>query len=252
MDDQQLLRYSRHILLDEVGIQGQECINEAKVLVFGAGGLGSPALTYLIAAGCGQITVVDDDTVDLTNLQRQTIHTTDRVGMAKVASVAVAAQGLNPDVVIRPIQIRADGAELESLVRDADVVLDCTDNFNTRQKINAACVRYKKPLVSGSAIRWDAQLSVFDLRDVAAPCYACVYSPEQPPQEVKCSALGVFAPLTGITGTMQACEALKLIMGVGSLLKGRMLMFNALQMEWEQLKIRKNAQCPVCGGKNKS
>ncbi|MGL4667354.1 MAG: HesA/MoeB/ThiF family protein [Saezia sp.] len=247
MNDEELLRYSRHILLDEVGIEGQTRIHQAKVLVFGAGGLGSPALTYLVAAGCGHITVVDDDVVDLTNLQRQTIHTTDRVGMAKVNSVAVAAKALNPQVVINPVQTHADGVELEKLVHAADLVLDCTDNFSTRQAINAACVKYKKPLVSGSAIRWDAQVSVFDLRKDDSPCYACVYSPKHPPQEVKCSALGVFAPLTGITGAIQACEALKVIMTVGTPLTGRLLMLNVLHMEWEQLKIRKNECCPVCG-----
>lgn len=247
MNDEQLLRYSRHILLDEVGIEGQNRITEAKVLVFGAGGLGSPALIYLIAAGCGEITVVDDDTVDLTNLQRQTIHTTDRVGLAKVDSVVLAGQALNPNVVINPVQTRADGVELMRLVEDADIVLDCTDNFYTRQNINTACVKYKKPLVSGSAIRWDAQVSVFDLRDEDAPCYACVYSPQSPPQEVKCSELGVFAPLTGMAGTLQACETIKLIAGVGKPLVGRMLMLNVLQMDWDELKIRKNAHCPVCG-----
>lgn len=247
MNDELLLRYSRHILLDEIGINGQELINASNVLVFGAGGLGSPALTYLIAAGCGHITIVDDDLVDITNLQRQTIHSTDRIGLSKVHSVALSAQALNPHVLIEPIQKRADGDELDELVKKSQVVLDCTDNFYTRQKINAACVKYKKPLVSGSAIRWDAQLSIFDMRSLSSPCYACIYPPERPPNEVKCSALGVFAPLTGITGTLQACEALKIIIGVEQTLTGRMLMFNALQMQWEQIKIKKNPTCPICG-----
>ena len=247
MNDEQLLRYSRHILLDEFGIEGQDRVNKAKVLVFGAGGLGAPALTYLIAAGCGQITVVDDDVVDLTNLPRQTIHNTDRVGMAKVDSVAVAAQALNSNVSLRALKVRADGDVLDGLVADADVVLDCTDNFYTRQNVNAACVRHQKPLISGSAIRWDAQLSVFDMRQKESACYACIYSPLLPPEEVKCSTLGVFSPLTGITGTLQACEALKLIVGAGELLTGRMLMLNVLQMDWEQMRLQKNKSCPVCG-----
>lgn len=247
MNDEQLLRYSRHILLDEVGVEGQEQINKAKVLVFGAGGLGAPALIYLAAAGCGHITIVDDDMVDLTNLQRQVIHATDRVGMAKVESAALGMKAINPLIEICPVQQYAKGNALEELVRQATIVLDCTDNFSTRQRINAACVLHRKPLVSGSAIRWDSQVCVFDLRDDKAPCYACVYPPQNVPQEVECATLGVFAPLTGMTGTMQAAETLKLIMGVGQPLSARMLMLNALDMTCTEMKVRKNLSCPVCG-----
>lgn len=247
MNDEQLLRYSRHILLDEVGVEGQERINNAQVLVFGAGGLGAPALIYLAAAGCGHITIVDDDVVDMTNLQRQVIHATDRVGMAKVSSAAVGMEAINPWVQISPVQLRAEGDELGALVSQASIVLDCTDNFITRQKINAACVLHRKPLVSGSAIRWDAQVCVFDLRDRYSPCYACVYPPQNKPDEVKCATLGVFSPLTGITGATQAAEALKVIMGVGKPLSGRMLMLNALDMTFMEMKVEKDAGCPVCG-----
>lgn len=247
MNDEQLLRYSRHILLDEVGVEGQEQINKAKVLVFGAGGLGAPALIYLAAAGCGHITIVDDDVVELTNLQRQIIHATDRVDMAKVESAAMSMKALNPLIEICPMQLHAEGDALEELVRQASIVLDCTDNFLTRQSINAACVLHRKPLVSGSAIRWDSQVCVFDLRDESAPCYACVYPPQNVPQEVRCATFGVFAPLTGMTGTMQAAEALKVIMGIGQPLSGRMLMLNAFDMTCMEMKVRKDLNCPVCG-----
>lgn len=247
MHDEQLLRYSRHILLDEVGIEGQEKLLQSHVLVIGAGGLGSPALMYLAASGCGQITVADADAVDLTNLQRQIVHTTARVGQLKVHSAAQGMAALNPDVQVHAVQVKAQGEVLEQLVDQAHVVLDCTDNFRTRQQINAACVKYRKPLVSGAAIRWDAQVSVFDLRDERSPCYACLYPPEDVPKEVACSTMGVFAPLTGMTGTMQAGEALKLLMGIGEPLVGRLLMLNALQMQWTTLRIKRRPHCPVCG-----
>lgn len=247
MDDSKLLRYSRHILLDEIGIEGQERISGAHVLVVGAGGLGAPALMYLAAAGCGCITVADADRVDLTNLQRQIIYATACVGELKVDSAAQSMRALNPEVQIVTVPTRLKGRELETHVLAADVVLDCTDNFSTRQQINAACVQYKKPLVSGAAIRWDAQVSVFDLRDDASPCYACIYPPDEEPQEVACATLGVFAPLTGIVGAVQAAEALKLITGVGELLTGRLLMLDALHMAWTTLRVKKRAMCPICG-----
>lgn len=247
MDDEQLLRYSRHILINEIGIEGQESILQAKILVFGAGGLGSPALLYLAAAGCGRITIVDSDNVDFTNLQRQIAHTTARVGESKVASAATGMWALNPNLDIEALPIHAQGEVLDLLVHGADVVLDCTDNFSTRQQINAACVKHHKPLVSGAAIAWDAQITVFDLRHEDSPCYACVYPPENVPAEVACSTMGVFAPLTGIVGATQAAEALKLVIGVGSSLQGRLLMLNALHMEWAPLQIKKNKHCPVCG-----
>lgn len=246
MNDEQLLRYSRHILLDEIGIEGQQRIQNAKVLVVGAGGLASSALMYLAAAGCGHLTFIDHDQVDLTNLQRQIVHTTDRVGQAKVASASQTLAAINPDVQLHALEAYADEATLKQLVESSDVVLDCTDNFKTRQLVNRMCVESKKPLVSGSAIRWDGQVSVFDTRHNDAPCYACLYPPHQVPEEVACSVMGVFAPLTGIIGSTQAAEALKIISQSGKLLVGRLLLLNALEMSWTELKIRKNPHCPVC------
>lgn len=247
MNDDQLLRYSRHILLDEIGIEGQDRLLSARVLVIGAGGLGAPALMYLAAAGCGRITVVDPDVVDLTNLQRQVAHTTDRIGLPKVDSAATAMRALNPGVQIHSLQERARGDRLLALVRDADVVLDCTDNFGTRQDINSACFSAGVPLVSGAAIRFDAQVTVFDPRDALSPCYACLFPPDAAPEEIACSTMGVFAPLTGIVGAMQAAEALKLIAGVGRSLAGRLLMLDARDMRWTEFKVPRRAGCPVCG-----
>lgn len=246
MDDEQLLRYSRHILLDEVGIEGQQRLHDARVLVVGAGGLASSALMYLAAAGCGHITVIDHDQVDLTNLQRQIVHTSQSVGQPKVESASQTLKAINPDVKVHAVNAYADEAMLKPLIDSVDVVLDCTDNFKTRQLVNRICVQYKKPLVSGSAIRWDGQVSVFDMRDAHLPCYACLYSPDQIPEEIACSVMGVFAPLTGIIGSTQAAETLKLIIQAGQPLSGRLLMLNALEMRWMEIKIRKNPYCPVC------
>ena len=246
MNDNQLLRYSRHILLEHIGIEGQEKINAARALIIGAGGLGSPAALYLARAGVGRITLVDNDTVDLTNLQRQILHTTERVGQAKVRSGQQSLQQINPDIHVIALQERADGQRLEALVQDADVVLDCCDNFVTRHAVNAACIKFGVPLVSGAAIGFDGQISVFDQRNSNAPCYACLFPPQQQFEEVLCSGMGVFAPLVGIIGTMQAAEALKLIMKIGQPLIGRLLMLDAMNMEWTQIKINKNPACPVC------
>lgn len=250
MHDEQLLRYSRHVMLDEISIEGQQRICQSRILVIGAGGLGSPALMYLAAAGCGQITLVDHDTVDLTNLQRQIAHTTEFLGRPKVLSAAHTLHEINPEVELRCEQKRMNLQTLMPLVQECDVVLDCTDHFDIRQQINMACVALGKPLVSGAAIRWDGQISVFDFRDDASPCYACIYPPEDKPQEVACSVMGVFAPLTGIIGTMQAAEALKLIAQVGEPLVGRLLLFNALDSRWRELKVRRQPECPVCGGRH--
>lgn len=247
MNDQQLLRYSRHILLDQIGIEGQQKVTEARVLIIGAGGLGSPAALYLASAGAGQITLVDHDQVDLTNLQRQILHTTERVGMPKVLSAQVALQQINPEIRIITVQEKADDALLAQLVAGADVVLDCCDNFATRHAVNAACVRHKVPLVSGAAIGFDGQISVFNTRDPHSPCYACLFPPEQKMEEVLCSTMGVFAPLVGIIGTMQAAEALKLLMQTGRVLQGRLLILDAMTMEWHQIGIQRNPQCSVCG-----
>jgi molybdopterin/thiamine biosynthesis adenylyltransferase len=249
MNDDQLLRYSRHILLDELGIEGQRKLLAAHALVIGAGGLGSPVALYLGTAGVGTLTLVDHDTVDLTNLQRQIAHTLARVGQPKVTSAAQAVAAINPDVRVVALHERADAARLGALVATADVVIDCSDNFATRQAVNAACVAQRKPLVSGAAIGFDGQISVYDTRVDANPCYACLFPPDATFEEVRCATMGVFAPLVGIVGTMQAAEALKLLAGVGSSLAGRLQMLDARTMEWNELRLPRQAGCPVCAGR---
>ncbi len=249
MDDTQLLRYSRHILLEELGIEGQEKLLASHALVIGAGGLGSPVALYLGSAGVGRITVVDHDTVDATNLQRQIAHTLARVGQPKAESVRTAIAQINPDPVVSVVNQRADEALLDTLVAQADVVLDCTDNFATRQSVNAACVRHGKPLVSGAAIRMDGQVSVYDTRSEQAPCYACLFPPDQMPEETRCATLGVFAPLVGIIGTVQAAEALKILCGMGSQLAGRLLMLDGRSLSWTDIQIQRDPACPVCGSR---
>jgi molybdopterin/thiamine biosynthesis adenylyltransferase len=248
MNDEQLLRYSRHILLDELGIEGQQRLLASHALVIGAGGLGSPVALYLGTAGVGRITLVDHDTVDLTNLQRQIAHSLERVGQPKVASAARSIAAINPEVAVVALQERADASRLATLVADADVVIDCSDNFATRHAVNAACVAQRKPLVSGAAIGFDGQISVYDSRDPANPCYACLFPPDAAFEEVRCATMGVFAPLVGIIGTMQAAEALKLLAGVGSSLAGRLQMLDARTMEWSEMKVGRQAGCLVCGG----
>lgn len=246
MTDDQLLRYSRHILLDEVGIEGQERLLSSHALVIGAGGLGSPAALYLASAGVGRITLVDDDVVDLTNLQRQVAHTTARVGQPKVQSAAQAMADINPEVQVRAVRARADAGLLDDLVAQADVVLDCSDNYATRQAVNAACVQHRRPLVAGAAIRFDGQITVVDPRDAGSPCYACIFPPDADFEEVRCSTMGVFAPLVGVVGAMQAAEALKLLSGAGPSLAGRLLMLDGRAMEWSSLRVQRDAHCPVC------
>jgi molybdopterin/thiamine biosynthesis adenylyltransferase len=245
--DEQLLRYSRHILLDALGIEGQERILATHALVIGAGGLGSPAALYLASAGIGKITLVDDDNVDLTNLQRQILHTQSRVGMAKAESGRQALAAINPDIEIVPLQQRLAGAALDALVASVDIVLDCSDNFATRHAINRACVHHRKPLVSGAAIRFAGQISVYDLADDAAPCYHCLFPEGEDVEEVRCAVMGVFAPLTGIIGATQAAEALKLVAGIGESLSGRLLLLDALEMDWRTVRFKKDAACTVCG-----
>lgn len=247
MTDEQLLRYSRHILLDDIGIEGQEKILASHVLVIGAGGLGSPALLYLAAAGVGHITVVDDDNVDFSNLQRQIAHTTGRVGMAKAASAALAMRELNPDVQVDALAVRVDSAALDALVNRADLVLDCTDNYSTRQAINAACVRHKRPLVSGAVIRLDAQLTVFDPRLPSSPCYACLFSPLAEFEDAACSTLGVLGPLVGMVGAAQAAEAIKLLVGFGVPLAGYLLLLDGRAMVWTRMATSRDPHCTVCG-----
>ena len=252
MDDQQLLRYSRHILLNEIGIEGQSKLLAAKALIIGAGGLGSPAAFYLASAGVGSITIVDHDQVDLTNLQRQILHTEDRVGMNKVDSAKLTLTQLNPPITINALAEKVDAARLNELISAADIVLDCSDNFATRHAVNAACVAHRKPLVSGAAIGFDGQCSVFDSRNENTPCYACIFPADLHVEEVACSTMGVFAPLVGIIGTTQAAEALKVIMHLGTSLAGKLLMLDARTMEWQQIKAQRNPHCAVCGSSTKT
>jgi molybdopterin/thiamine biosynthesis adenylyltransferase len=247
MNDQQLLRYARHLMLDEIGVEGQRRLLAAHALVIGAGGLGSPALLYLGSAGVGRITVTDHDSVDLTNLQRQIAHTQSRIGLPKAQSAQATVAAINPEVQFRAIVRRADAALLEELVPTADVVLDCSDNFATRHAVNAACVRHGKPLVSGAALGWDAQIAVYDSRRAEAPCYACLFPVDADHQDVACSTMGVFAPLVGIVGSVQAAEALKLLIGTGEPLAGRLLMLDARNMHWDEIGMARQPGCPVCG-----
>ena len=247
MNDQQLLRYSRHILLDDIGIEGQQRLLASHALIIGAGGLGSPAALYLASAGIGTITLVDDDDVDLTNLQRQIMHATARVGQPKASSGKAALAQINPEVDVIALIERAEGARLAELVAGASVVLDCTDNFTTRHAINRACVAARVPLVSGAAIRFDGQISVFDSRDAASPCYACLFPPSAQFDEINCASMGVFAPLVGIIGAMQAAEALKLVGQIGASLVGRLLLYDGLQTEWNSIAIARDPGCSVCG-----
>jgi molybdopterin/thiamine biosynthesis adenylyltransferase len=249
MTDDELLRYSRHILLDEIGIEGQQRIRSARALVIGAGGLGSPVALYLGSAGIGRLTLVDDDVVDLTNLQRQIAHTHDRIGEAKVASTRAAVLALNPALDVVTIARRVDAPSLLALAAGADVVLDCSDNFATRQAVNAACVAAGVPLVAGAAIGFDGQVSVWDTRAADAPCYACVFPPSAAPPEARCATMGVFAPLVGIIGAMQAAEALKLVAGIGKTLAGRLQMLDARDMTWTQIRVPRDVECPVCGSR---
>lgn len=247
MTDEQLLRYSRHILLDQLGIEGQQRILASHALIIGAGGLGSPTALYLAAAGVGKITLVDDDNVDFTNLQRQVLHTQERVGMSKVESGRIALQAINPEIEIITLQQRLSGSQLDVLVAGATLVLDCTDNFATRHAINRACVHHKKPLVSGAAIRFDGQISVYDFSQENSPCYHCLFPEGEDVEEVRCAVMGVFAPLTGIVGTMQAAEALKIAAGIGENLTGRLLLLDALEMSWRTVRFKKDLACAVCG-----
>lgn len=255
MDDDQRLRYSRHLLLDEWSEAAQQRLLDAHALVIGAGGLGAPALLYLASAGVGRITVVDPDVVDLTNLQRQIAHSLQAVGQPKVASAREAVQRLNPGVQVTPVAQAADAALLDALVPTAQVVLDCTDGFAIRQTINRACRAAGVPLVSASAIRFDGQISVFDPRVPDAPCYACVFPPDAPPEETRCALLGVFAPVVGVMGVMQAGEALK-VLAQGApaeawpghqSLAGRLLLYDGRQLTWTEMRVRRDPHCPVCG-----
>ena len=246
MDDTQRLRYSRHLLLNEFGEEAQERLLAARALVIGAGGLGSPALMYLAASGFGRIAICDGDRLDLTNLQRQIVHRHASVGMPKAASAAQALRAINPDVQVEAIEERVEGERLASLVRGADVVLDCSDNFSTRHAVNRACVASRRPLVSGAGVRFDGQVAVFDLRRDDAPCYHCLFAEDAAGDEDRCATLGVFAPLVGVIGTLRAAEAIKLIAGVGESLSGRLLLFDSLATHWHEVRLARDPQCRVC------
>lgn len=247
LNDAQLMRYARHILLDEFGIEAQERISSARILIVGAGGLGSPAAFYLAAAGVGQITLVDNDEVDLSNLQRQILHDSQRVGVNKALSGQQSLQALNPLIQIVPITERLSDTDLLKLVPDHDLVLDCTDNFATRHAINRAAVAHGVPVVSGAGIRFSGQISVYDLRQPEAPCYHCLFPEADDVQELRCATTGVLGPLVGIVGSIQAAEALKVLGGFGEPLVGRLLSVDALTMQWHTVRFRKDPQCLVCG-----
>jgi molybdopterin/thiamine biosynthesis adenylyltransferase len=248
MNDQQLLRYSRHILLNEIGIEGQQRLLDAKVLIIGLGGLGSPAALYLAASGVGQLTLCDHDTVDFSNLQRQIIHRTSAVNQLKVTSAQAVLHDVNPEVECIALAVRADAAQLLELVGKADVVLDCSDNFTTRYAVNHACLVQRKPLVSGAAIQFDGQVSVFDFRRADAPCYNCLFPEDSQAAELRCATTGVFAPLVGFIGTLQAAEALKLLIGIERGLSGKLLTVNALDMNIMRSTLSKDPACRVCSG----
>lgn len=249
MNDEQLLRYSRHILLPEIGVDGQERLRASRVLVVGAGGLGCPAALYLAVSGVGRLTLADADSVDLTNLQRQILYRQESVGARKVDAARGALSAANPEVEIVPLAERLAGEALEAQVAAADVVLDCSDNFATRHAVNRACVRHAKPLVSGSAIRFDGQVAVFDLRQSAAPCYACLFPEDGEVEEVQCAVMGVFAPLTGTIGALQAGEAIKLITGAGEPLAARLLLLDAAGAEFRTVRLSKDPGCLVCSAR---
>ena len=249
MDDAQLLRYSRHILLSELGPDAQARFAAAHALIIGVGGLGAPAAQFLAAAGVGTVTICDADHVDLTNLQRQILYATSDIGANKVDAAAQRLSAVNPDVRIERIAARVGAIELAPLVAAADVVLDCCDNFATRHRVNAACVRAGKPLVSGAALRFDGQVAVFDTRDANAPCYHCLFGEGEELEETRCATMGVFAPLVGIVGATQAAEALKLLAGVGQSLAGRLLIVDALAMQWRELTVPRDPSCPVCANR---
>ncbi len=247
MNDQQLLRYSRHILLDEIGIEGQQKLLDAKVLIIGLGGLGSPAALYLASSGVGRLTLCDHDTVDFSNLQRQIIHRTSTVGQPKVESAKALLQDINPEIDCVALASRADEAQLRELVAKADVVLDCSDNFTTRYAVNRACLAQRKPLVSGAAIQFSGQISVFDYRATGTACYNCLFPEDSQSAELRCATTGVFAPLVGMIGSIQAGEALKLLMGLGHGLSGKLLTINALDMRVMRSNLSRDPTCSVCG-----
>lgn len=248
MRDEQLLRYSRHILLPDMDVAGQEALLRARVLVVGLGGLGSPVALYLAAAGVGQLVLVDDDLVELSNLQRQIAHRTEDVGHSKAQSARAAALALNPDIDIEAVTCRLQGEALVAAVADVDLVVDCSDNFSTRFALNAACFDARKPLVSGAAIRSEGQLSVFDANAADSGCYRCLYSPDADDGQLNCAQAGVLAPIVGVIGSLQALEAIKWLSGYGETLTGRLLLLDGATMAINTIRLRRDPACPVCSG----
>lgn len=246
MNDNQLLRYSRHILLPQVGYEGQDKLVNSHALIVGAGGLGAPVALYLAAGGVGTLTICDFDTVDLTNLQRQIIHTTQTVGLNKALSAQQTLQAINPEILVNTVTEKSTEASMRQLIAETDVVIDCSDNFKTRYTLNKLCVELRKPLVSGAAIGFEGQVTVFDMRHDNSPCYHCLFPDTGSDQELRCADNGVFAPLVGMIGTTQAAEAMKLLMGIGESLQGRLLLLDALTMEWRTIRLSKDPACNVC------
>ncbi len=246
MNDQQLLRYSRHILLPQIGYEGQETLNQSHALIIGAGGLGSPVALYLAASGVGKLTICDFDTVELTNLQRQIIHTSQSLGVNKALSAQRTLQAINPEVTVHTVCEKSTEASFTQLAQQADVVIDCSDNFATRYTLNRICVALGKPLVSGAAIGFEGQITVFDMRHASSPCYHCLFPDTGNDDAMRCAENGVFAPLVGMIGTAQAAEALKLLLNIGQTLQGRLLMLDVLAMEWRTIKLSRDVACPIC------
>lgn len=245
LSNKELLRYSRQIMLPKFDVAGQLALKKSCVLILGLGGLGSPVSLYLAAAGVGRLILVDDDVVDVSNLQRQIVHNEQRVGLSKVESAAEALRALNSDIKIQTQALRLEGQALLDQLKQVDLVVDCTDNFATRFEINRACVAQKVPLVSGAAIRMEGQVSVFDARDANAPCYQCLYS-DVSDEQLSCSESGVMAPLVGIIGAMQAMEAIKVLSDLGQSLSGKLLLLDAMSMQWRSLKLKKDPACACC------
>jgi len=250
MNDEQLLRYSRHLLLEEIDVAGQEKLLASHAVIIGAGGLGSAAAPYLAAAGIGKLTLVDHDQVDLTNLQRQVMHSHKTIGQNKAVSGKQFLEQLNSTIELIAVEERASAELLNPLLPTAQIVLDCTDNYATRQLINLACVEHRLPLVSGAALRFDGQVNVFDIRSPESPCYACIFSPDEQFEETNCASMGVFAPLVGIIGSIQAAQALQLLIGFGDSLIGRMLLWNALNTQIDEIRLKRNPECSVCGNRH--
>ncbi|MBA3755302.1 MAG: molybdopterin-synthase adenylyltransferase MoeB [Nitrosomonas sp.] len=246
MNDNQLLRYSRHILLPQIDITGQEKLNQSRVLIVGAGGLGSPIALYLAASGVGNLIICDGDHVDQTNLNRQIIQNSDSIALAKLLSAKQSLIRINPEVNVITIQEQVDAAKLLQLAAEVDAVVDASDNFSTRHHVNQACVTHKKPLISGAAVRFEGQVSVFDLRHADSPCYHCLYPDNGEQEDMPCAIMGVFSPLVGIIGCMQAAETLKILLNIGESLKGRLQLLDSLTMNWRSIKLHKDPACPVC------